>query len=545
MVASIRSLWGKMWDLHDQTKNTLLFFSTKTSNKGSKSSAQSGQNENGNKDSGEKSNRSKAQNVGLVLGPLLFFSIIFFLSPPGMPKEAVAVLASTAWIATWWITEAIPIPATSLLPIILFPLTGAVEGGVTSAYADNTIFLFLGGFFIAIAMEKWNLHRRIALNIILLVGTSTQRIILGFMVATGFLSMWISNTATAMMMMPIGIAVIAHVNTTLNIQNAKDSKFGKAIMLGIAYAASIGGVGTLIGTPPNTIFAGVVRKLYGIDISFATWMLFGVPIAVVLLFAVWFYLVKIAFPMDMKELPGGREVIQDQRTDLGKMSTEEKFVAAVFVFAAVFWVTRTFIPLEIIQTRVNDTTIAIMAAVLLFILPSKKAVEGNILSWKDATNMPWGILLLFGGGLAIADGFKESGLALYIGEQLTFLQGANLIVVILVVVTLVLFLTEITSNTATATMMFPIMASFAAAINVHPYGLMIAAGVAASCAFMLPVATPPNAVVFGSGYLKITDMVKAGFWINVACIFFITAAIYFLLPLVWGIDLNVFPESLR
>lgn len=545
MEASIRSLWGKLWNMHDDTKNTLLFFSTKISTKGNKNSVSSNQNESGNNGEEHKSSRSKAQNVGLFLGPLFFFVILLFLSPPGMPKEAVAVLASTVWIATWWITEAIPIPATSLLPIILFPLTGAVEGGVTSAYADNTIFLFLGGFFIAIAMEKWNLHRRIALNIILLVGTSTQRIILGFMVATGFLSMWISNTATAMMMMPIGIAVIAHVNATLNIKNAKDSKFGKAIMLGIAYSASIGGVGTLIGTPPNTIFVGVVRKLYDIDISFATWMLFGVPIAVVLLFAVWLYLVKIAFPMDMKELPGGKAVIQDQRTALGKMSMEEKLVAAVFIFAAVFWVTRTFIPLDIIQTRINDTTIAIIAAILLFILPSKKAVEGNILNWKDATNMPWGILLLFGGGLAIADGFKESGLALYIGEQLTFLQGANLIVVILVVVTLVLFLTEITSNTATATMMFPIMASFAAAIDVHPYGLMIAAGVAASCAFMLPVATPPNAVVFGSGYLKITDMVKAGFWINVSCIFFITAAIYFLLPLVWGIDLNVFPDALK
>ena len=543
MVASIRSLWGKMWDLHDQTKDTLLFFSTKTSNKGSKSSTQSGQAENGNKDNDNKSYRSRAQNVGLVLGPLLFFIIIFLLSPPGMSKEATAVLASTAWIATWWITEAIPIPATSLLPIILFPLTGAVEGGVTSAYADNVIFLFLGGFFIAIAMEKWNLHRRIALNIILFVGTSTQRIILGFMVATGFLSMWISNTATAMMMMPIGLAVIAHVNTSLNITNAKESKFGKAIMLGIAYAASIGGLGTLIGTPPNTIFVGIVRKLYGIDISFATWMLFGVPIATILLFAVWFYLVKVAFPMDMKELPGGKGVIQDQKTDLGRMSSEEKIVAAVFIFAAVFWVTRTFIPLDIIQQRVNDTTIAIIAALLLFILPSKRG--GNILAWKDAVNMPWGILLLFGGGLAIADGFKESGLALYIGEQLTFLQDVNLIIVLLVVITLVLFLTEITSNTATATMMFPIMASFAAAINVHPYGLMIAAGVAASCAFMLPVATPPNAVVFGSGMLKITDMVKAGFWINIACIFFITAAIYFLLPLVWGIDLNVFPESMR
>ena len=317
-------------------------------------------------------------------------------------------------------------------------------------------------------------------------------------------------------------------------------------MLGIAYAASIGGVGTLIGTPPNTIFAGIVKTLYDIDISFATWMLFGVPLAAVLLIMVWVYLIKIAFPMnDMKELPGGKTIIQDQKTELGQMSFEEKLVAVVFTFTALAWITRTFIPLAIIEERVDDTMIAIFAAVVLFILPSKQAKEGSLLSWKDAKEIPWGILLLFGGGLAIADGFKQSGLALWIGEQLTVLQSVNLLVMIVVIVTLVLFLTEITSNTATATMMFPIMASFAAAIGVHPYGLMIAAGVAASCAFMLPVATPPNAVVFGSGYLKITDMIKAGFWINIACIVLIPVAIYFLLPVAWGIDLNVFPEMMK
>ena len=523
---NVQSLWGKLWDAHDDTKNALMMFTAQTSSKKNKrGSVQSGQTSNGNNGENAKPGRSNSQNIGLILGPLLFFLILFFLSPESMPKEATAVLASTVWIATWWISEAIPIPVTSLLPIVLFPLTGAVEGAVTSAYADNTIFLFLGGFVIAIAMEKWNLHRRIAISIIAFVGTSTQRIILGFMVATGFLSMWISNTATAMMMMPIGLAVIAHVNASLKLDEKAQTNFGKALMLGIAYAASIGGLGTLIGTPPNTIFAGVVKKLYDIDISFATWMLFGVPLAAVLLIMVWVYLVKIAFPMkDMKELPGGKTIIQDQKTELGKMSFEEKLVAVVFTFTALAWITRTFIPLAIIEERVDDTMIAIFAAVVLFILPSKQAKDGALLSWKDAKEIPWGILLLFGGGLAIADGFRQSGLALWIGEQLTVLQSVNLLVVIVIVVTLVLFLTEITSNTATATMMFPIMASFAAAIGVHPYGLMIAAGVAASCAFMLPVATPPNAVVFGSGYLKITDMIKAGFWINIACIVLITSS---------------------
>lgn len=543
---SIPYLWRKLWDMHYDTKNFLMLFVAPTSATKGRKSAQSSDANGNNNDDDQKSTRTKGQNIGLLLGPLLFFLVLFFLAPASMPREAAAVLASTIWIATWWITEAIPIPATALLPIILFPITGAVEGAVTGAYADNTIFLFLGGFFIAIAMEKWNLHRRIALNIILLVGTSTQRIILGFMVATGFLSMWISNTATAMMMMPIGLAIIAHANESLNLHPSKRTNFGKATMLGIAYAASIGGVGTLIGTPPNTIFVGVVKKLYDIDISFATWMLFGVPLAAILLILVWFYLVKIAFPMkDMKELPGGKAIIQKQKVELGKITFEEKLVLTVFTFTAFAWITRTFIPITIIQERLDDTMIAIFAAVVLFLLPSKKVKEGKLLTWIDAKEIPWGTLLLFGGGLAIADGFRQSGLALWIGEQLTVFKAMNLIIVLLIVVTLVLFLTEITSNTATATMMFPIMASFAAAIGVHPYGLMIAAGVAASCAFMLPVATPPNAVVFGSGYLKITDMIKAGFWINMACIIIIPAMIYFLLPITWGIDLNVFPDSMK
>ncbi len=549
---SLQALWGKMWDAHDDTKNFFRLFTLKKDNveefakaaspaERAKKQADGG----GSPGAGDEppKGRTRTQNIGLILGPLLFALTLLFVSPAGMSDAAIGVLASTLWVATWWITEAIPIPATALLPIILFPLTGAVEGGVASHYAGNTIFLFLGGFIIAVAMEKWNLHRRIALNIILLVGTSTQRLILGFMVATGFLSMWISNTATAMMMMPIGLAVIAHVNEAIQ-EEAAETNFGKGIMLGIGYSASIGGLGTLIGTPPNTIFAGIVEEMYGIDISFAKWMLFGVPLSVIIMIGVWFYLVKVAFPMQLKELPGGRGVIADERDALGKMSFEEKLVLFVFSFAAFFWITRTFLPIDFVQNYVDDTIIAITAAVMLFILPSRQAREGSLLSWNDAKNIPWGILLLFGGGLAIAAGFKESGLAQWIGEQLTILQDVNLIFVIAIVATLVLFLTEVTSNTATATMMFPIMAALAVALEVHPYALMITAGVAASSAFMLPVATPPNAIVFGSGVLKINDMVKAGFWINLAMIFIITIAIYFLLPAVWGIDLFNIPADM-
>ncbi|WP_225230362.1 SLC13 family permease [Cytobacillus stercorigallinarum] len=543
MLNYMQGFWMEMWRLHDQIKDLLRLFSVKNEPNKNQSSELNQSNEN-NGENPKQRKRTNKQNIGLLLGPILFALTLLFVSPEGMSREAQAVLASTLWVAVWWITEAIPIPVTSLLPIILFPVTGAVSEGVTSSYADNTIFLFLGGFIIAIAMEKWNLHLRIALGIITVVGTSTSRLILGFMVATGFLSMWISNTATAMMMMPIAIAVITHVNDSMKSERESANRFGKSLMLGVAYAASIGGLGTLIGTPPNMIFAGVVKEIYGIEISFATWMLFGVPFACILLLAAWVYLVKIAFPMSIKELPGGKEIISSERQHLGKISFEEKLVLVVFLATAVAWITRSFIPFDFIS-RIDDTIIAIAAAIILFLLPSKSSKDGQLLNWKDALNIPWGILLLFGGGLAIAKGFKDSGLATWIGEQLTVLEGVHLVIVILCVTALVTFLTEITSNTATATMMFPIMASLALALNIHPYALMVAAGIAASCAFMLPVATPPNAIVFGSGYLKIGDMAKSGFWLSLFTIFLVVVMIYFYMPIAWGIDIGTFPNSFK
>lgn len=541
------TMWNKLWKMHHETKALLTFFAKPKDVQKQALERQDGNSAKGpNEPNGPLPSYQMRQWIGLILGPLLFILTLFLFHPEGMTNEARGVLASTLWIATWWITEAIPIPATSLLPIVLLPLTGALEvGSVTSAYGDGTIFLFLGGFILAIAMEKWGLHKRIALSIILLIGTSTKRIILGFMVATGFLSMWISNTATAMMMMPIGLAIIYQVRQAMKSSGEKeDQGFGKAIMLGIAYSASIGGLGTLIGTPPNSIFAATVNKLYGIQISFAEWMLFGVPIAAFLLILAWVYLVQIAYPLKMKSLPGGREVVQQELRQLGNMSFEEKLVLVVFSLTAISWITRTFVIQKFIPT-IDDTIIAIMAGIILFLLPTKHKTKVRILDWNDAKNLPWGILLLFGGGLAIAAGFKETGLALWIGEQLTVLNGLHLLVVLFIVATIVLFLTEITSNTATATMLFPVMASLALALDVHPYALMIAAGIASSCAFMLPVATPPNAVVFGSGYLKIGDMVKAGFWINLICILLIPLMIYYFLPVVWDIDLFQFPANFK
>ncbi|GAA5345003.1 sodium-dependent dicarboxylate transporter 2/3/5 [Planifilum fimeticola] len=537
MYGMVRTTWSHLWKWHHQAID-LLRFSVGMDARNEKKEGGEGE---ASRSNGSPPFYTRRQQVGLILGPLLFIVTLFILSPQGMSYEAQAVLASTLWIATWWITEAIPIPATSLLPIVLFPLTGALASGdTTAAYGDPTIFLFMGGFMLALAMERWNLHKRIALNIISLVGTSTERIILGTMVATGFLSMWISNSATAMMMMPIGLAIIYQIAESLKEDPSVDTSpgkfnFGKSLMLGIAYSASIGGIGTLIGTPPNAILAATVRKMFGVEISFAQWMLFAVPMVVLLLALTWFYLVKVAFPMNLKNIPGGREVIQAEKQALGPLTGEERWVGIVFFLAAVAWIFR--VPLEKVIPGINDTLIAIGAALVLFVIPSTNKPGERILNWETAKNLPWGILLLFGGGLAIAEGFTSTGLDQWIGKQLTLLEGVGFALTLVLTITLVIFLTEITSNTATATMMYPIMASFAAALSVHPYGLMIAAGVAASCAYMLPVATPPNAVVFGSGYIRIEDMARAGFWLNLISIAVIFVAIYFYLPPVWGIDL--------
>ncbi|WP_281659205.1 DASS family sodium-coupled anion symporter [Halobacillus sp. Cin3] len=539
-TALLKNVWNRMWVLHREAKELLTFASGGAGSTGSADAPSASSEE----DPGPAFDRR--QKIGLVLGPLLFVITLLFLEADGLSSSAVAVLASTLWIATWWITEAVPIPATSLLPLVLFPITGGLDGGTTaSSYGDNTIFLFMGGFLIALSMQKWNLHKRIALFIINAVGTSTEQIVLGFMVATGLLSAWISNTATAMMMVPIGMAVIYQASEQLKKQGEtvdhSNFNFGKAVMLGVAYSASIGGLATLIGTPPNTIFKGIVEQTYNIEISFAGWMAFGAPVSVIFIALTWFYLVKIAYPMKIKELPGGRKVINKERKELGAMSSEEKIVMTVFTLTAAAWISRSFF-LAQINENINDTMIAMTAAVLLFLIPSSNRKGDYLLDWDTAKGLPWGILLLFGAGLAIASGFQETGLAEWIGTQLTVLDGVNLLVIIVIVTAMVIFLTEITSNTATATMMFPIMASLASAISVHPYSLMIAAGMAASCAFMLPVATPPNAVVFGSGYLRIPDMAKAGFLLNIVAVVLITLAIYFYLPMVWDLDLASFPE---
>ena len=477
----------------------------------------------------------KKQIIGRVLGPLAFFCILFFFHPEDLSESANAVLATVAWVAIWWITEAIPIYVTALLPLILFPLTGGLSLTETAtSYGHKYIFLYMGGFILAIAIEKWNLHKRIALSIINLIGTNVINIILGFMLATAFLSMWISNTASTVIILPIAMAIVSQLNDNPATEKNENKIFGKALMLSIAYSASIGGISTLIGTPTNLVLAGVVETSFGKEITFSEWFVLGFPIAIILLFICWYYLTRFAFTFKQKEFPGGRKEIAERLKALGKLGYEEKIVLAIFGLTAFAWISRSFLLQKFIPAM-DDTIIAMMAVIILFLLPTREKGT-NLLRWEDAVKLPWGILLLFGGGLTLAVGFESSGLALWIGGKLSALQVLPFIILLLILVTIVNFLTEITSNIATTAILLPVLVSLAPVLGVHPYYLMIAATLAASCAFMLPVATPPNAVVFGSGYLEMEDMVKKGFWLNIISIIIITAVVYLVLPLVWDLE---------
>jgi len=484
------------------------------------------------------------KRIGLILGPILFVVTLLFFKPEGLSPQANAVLASTLWIAVWWITEAIPIAVTALLPIVLFPLSGGLDlPTTTGAFGHKYVFLYLGGFIIAIAIEKWNLHKRIALNIINIIGSDVRKIILGFMLATAFLSMWISNTATSVMMLPIGIAIIKQLKDNPNTIENENQIFGKALMLAIAYSASIGGIGTLIGTPPNLVLAGVVSDIYDYEITFSQWFIFGFPISIILLFICWKYLTRFAFTFKQTEFPGGKQEIKRLLKGIGNISYEEKIVAFVFGLTAFCWITRSFL-LKGFLPAIDDTIIAIFFAIVLFLIPAKNKKE-QLINWEEAVKLPWGIVILFGGGMALAKGFEISGLAEWIGNQMTLFAGISTIILISLLVAAVNFLTEITSNLATTAMLLPVLAPMALTVDIHPFVLMVGAAVAASCAFMLPVATPPNAVVFGSGYLRIPDMVSKGIVMNIISIIVVTLFVFFLLPEVWNIVVEGFPVELK
>lgn len=483
---------------------------------------------------------SKIKAAGLLIG---FLSFLFFMFSAPVNSEKVFYMAAIASLmAIWWITEAVPLPVTALLPVVLFPLLGITSGEkISQAYFNSTIFLFLGGFLLALAMEKWNLHKRIALKIILMLGTDQQNIMLGFMSASAFLSMWISNTATAVMMLPIGLAIIHHLEKELSVERV--SNFSVALMLGIAYACSIGGIATIIGTPPNLSYQRIFHIIFpdANEITFAQWIIIFVPFSVVLLFTAWKILI-IIFLRKGERLDFDKAIIRNQYSALGKKSFEEKIVLVVFITAAMLWIFRAKIELSFFaipgwgsffanEKYLNDSAVAIFFSILLFIIPSKNKNE-KILDLEIFKKIPWDVILLFGGGFALANGFIESGLSEFIGKKFGRMMGVSLFGSIFSVTTTITFLTELTSNTATAEMVLPILASISIALKINPVFLMLPAAIAASMAFMLPVATPPNAIVFGSGRVKISDMVKAGFWLNISAIILITLLTYFFIPLI-------------
>jgi sodium-dependent dicarboxylate transporter 2/3/5 len=476
-----------------------------------------------------------AQRAGLLAGAGIFV-LMLLLPPPGeMSPEAWRTAAVACLMAIWWMTEALPIEATAMLPLGIFPILGVLDAQAASApYADRNIFLFMGGFFIAVTMQKWNLHKRIALSIMSFVGTSPNRLVFGFMLATAFLSMWISNTATVAMMLPIGLAV-----GEMFRPRDQDGRyeFGIALMLGVAYGASIGGVSTLIGTPPNAALAGAASQLLDIQIGFVQWMGVGLPFTIVMLPVTWLLLTRVLYPPG--KLSGdAASLIASEKAALGRISHGEKLTAIVFSLTALAWVMRqekTFgsvtIPgIETWMPFVHDSTIAMTAVVALFLLPVKWRRGEFLLDWPTARKIPWGVLVLFGGGLSLARAMAESGLAASIGTAVAGLESIPPVLIILAVVALIVFLTELTSNIATTNMAMPVMAGAAVGLDMAPLLLMATAALAASMAFMLPVATPPNAIVFGSGYLKVPQMARAGIVLNLIAIVAITTIGSLLVP---------------
>ena len=526
--------------------------------------------------------------IGLWLGPLVFVYMLLFVDlDPGNPA-VTRMAAIILLMAIWWITEAIPLFATALLPIVLFPLMGIMRGrelsaarqidletatftngfsasdfdiifpNVANQYMDWVILLFMGGFMIAVVVEKWNLHRRIALNILRIIGGQTHRLVLGFMVATGFLSMWLSNTATAIMMMPMGMSLVLlyeelnrKIETEGGVVDNRSNNFSLTLLLGIAYGASIGGFTTLIGTPPNAMLLTQLTTLFpeAPEITFSTWLLFALPMSVIYMLVAWLLLTRLVFPLPPSTPFKGRDFIHNELQKLGPMSTEEKRVTTVFTMFALLLITRkerlfgedidifgwsyyldsllASLGSSQVGYMIDDGTVSIGVALTLFMIPASKQIGGRLMDWDDAMKVPWGILLLFGGGLAIAKGFTTSGLSDYVAIQLADLLGeASPLVIVISTVTFITGLTEVASNTATISLSLPMMASLSQAIGAHPFLLLIPTTLAASCAFMLPVSTPPNAIVYGSGRIPIMKMVIAGIWMDILSVILLTVFVY-------------------
>jgi solute carrier family 13 (sodium-dependent dicarboxylate transporter), member 2/3/5 len=473
------------------------------------------------------------QTVGRILGPAVFaLMLVTDQWQDAMNPQAWRAAAIGMWMAIWWATEAVPVPVTAFLPLVIFePLGIANLRDAAAPYANPIIYLFLGGFLMALALERWNLHRRIALAILDRTGTDGRRLIGGFMFVCAMLSMWMTNTSTTMMLLPIVLSVIAVIRDNVaGLSEKSRSDFQVAMLLGLAYSASIGGLATLIGTPPNALLIGYLAENYGIEISFARWMTVGIPVTMVMLPIAWLLLTRFLFPVNIPASEAVNQHLHTLREEMGPITTPERRVAVIFVAVILSWMFRLPVTELLGLTGVSDASIVMTAGVLLFMLPSGNPAQPQLMTWHDATRLPWGVLILFGGGLSLAAAVSNTGLALWLGESLAPLNSLHIAVLVVAAVTLVIFLTELTSNLATTATLLPVMGAIAIQAGIPPLFLTVPITIAASCAFMLPVATPPNAIVFATGQITIPQMVRAGIFLNLICIVIVTLVALYLAP---------------
>ncbi|MGO2992486.1 MAG: SLC13 family permease [Halomonadaceae bacterium] len=468
--------------------------------------------------------------VPLLAGPLLFILIQLILPDTLIDPAPRTVLALTVWMGTWWVTEPVPIPITSFLPMLVLPLSGVmVLDEAVVGYANPVIYMYMGGFILAIAIERWNLHRRIALAIVNRIGNSLRSIVLGVLIASAFLSMWISNAATALMMLPIAVALTNELDERDQFDRDQRDSFARILLLTVAYSASIGGLATIIGSVPNAIVVAMIPQFFeGVEISFLQWMIFALPLTLILLAVLYVYLTRLY--AKVPNTPLEIDFVAQELASLGPMTQEEKRVLGVFVVTALAWALRGWLA-PFFDLPINDTLIAVTAAIALFVIPAHNEKRA-LLVWDDMKSLPWGLFILWGGGMTLAAAFVASDLTGWISNQLQLLDGVNYFWLLLIMVLLMLFLTEIISNTATANMALPITAGMAAAITTgNPLGLMVAVALATTCAFMLPISTPPNAAVFSTGRITIKQMATAGFAMNIVSAIAITLFVYFIMPL--------------
>ena len=473
------------------------------------------------------------KKAAFFLGPILCLILFQLDLFPGNPM-AGKVVAIAAWMVIWWLTEVVSISVTALIPLAMFPFLEIMDMKTVSAnYASPIVFLFFGGFVMALALEKVNLHRRIALNIIRMTGTSPDKVVLGFMISTAILSMWISNTASTVVMLPIALSVIRLLIRDEDGFTSKDRNFALSIMLGIAFSANIGGIATLIGTPPNSVLAGFMSNEYGIEISFLKWMLMGLPFSITMLIICYLVIVKWIYPSRLSHLNEADQLIQNEIRELGPVRKEEKIVIVVFLVAIFLWVAKSFVNQTVEQINLSDAGISMLAALALFVIPSNTKSMDMILDWKDTVQLPWGILILFGGGLALASGLSGAGLIDMIGESIASGQGRNIMLISALLIFVMLFMTELMSNVALVAIFVPVVAGIAIGLDMEILHICVPVAMASSCAFMLPMATPPNAIVFASGHVKVYQMAKVGLILNLLSVALLLVFTKYFIPVLF------------